>query len=348
MQEQQTQSFTEHPITLTHHILETQRHHPGASGDLSTLLHAFEIASKYVSSQVRAAGIFKIYGAEGSVNVQGEEVKKLDVLANDSFITSLRRSKKVCIMVSEENTDPILVEDPSGKYVAVFDPLDGSSNIDANIAIGTIFGIYHRTSSHEQKPTIQDVLQPGNKLVAAGYAMYGSATVLVLTVEGEGVDGFTLDPSTGEFVLTHPNIKIPPKNKGQIYSVNEGNSKYWDESTLKYVHSIKFPEKGSPYKSRYIGSMVADVHRTLLYGGIFMYPADKNSKDGKLRLLYEANPMAMLTEAAGGKASTGTERILDIVPKSAHQRTPVFLGNSDDVADVETCYREGNQINTKL
>jgi len=338
-------TFVDTPITLTHHILDTQRH-AHASGDLSILLHAFEIASKYVSSQVRAAGIFQIYGAEGSVNIQGEEVKKLDVLANDSFITSLKRSKKVCLMVSEENTDPIFVEDLSGKYVAVFDPLDGSSNIDANISIGTIFGIYHRTSPVGQKPTLEDVLQPGNKLVAAGYTMYGSATVLVLTIDGHGVDGFTLDPSTGEFVLTHPNIKVPPKNKGQIYSVNEGNSKYWDEATLRYVHNIKFPEKGSPYKSRYIGSMVADVHRTLLYGGIFMYPADRNSKDGKLRLLYEANPMALLTEAAGGKASTGTGRILDIVPTTPHQRTPVFLGNAEDVEDVERSYRE--QLTTKL
>jgi len=340
-------SFTQaHPITLTHHILENQQHHEEASGDLSILLHAFEIASKYVSSQVRAAGIFKLFGAEGSVNVQGEEVKKLDVLANDAFITSLGRSKKVCIMVSEENEEPI-VATASGKYAAVFDPLDGSSNIDANITIGTIFGIYRRNTPLTEKPSKEDLLQPGNKLVAAGYTMYGSATVLVLSL-GQGVDGFTLDTSSGEFVLTHPNIKIPPQAKGQIYSVNEGNSKYWDEPTLKYVHGIKFPEKGSPYKSRYIGSMVADVHRTILYGGIFMYPADKNSKDGKLRLLYEANPMAFITEQAGGRASDGVTRLLDIVPTKVHQRTPVFLGCAEDVAEVERIYKEGNQLSTKL
>jgi fructose-1,6-bisphosphatase I len=321
-------------ITLTQFILEEQHHHPQASGDLSILLHAIEIASKFVSSRVRAAGLFDLYGtAGGSTNVQGEVVKKLDVIANESFITSLKRSQKVCVMASEENEDPIVVQGSSGRYVCVFDPLDGSSNIDVNVSIGTIFGIYHRVGDEPER----NLLQPGTSLVAAGYTLYGSATLLVLTT-GHDVNGFTLDTTTGEFVLTHPRLKIPPQ--GNIYSVNEGNSAFWLEPTKKYVNSVKNPRSGSPYSLRYIGSMVADVHRTLLYGGIFMYPADKRAKDGKLRLLYEANPMAMIIEKAGGKATTGTCRILDIVPKTVHQRVPVFLGSPHEVEALEACFAE--------
>eukprot|EP01102_Stenamoeba_stenopodia_P020701 TRINITY_DN816_c0_g1_i1.p1 TRINITY_DN816_c0_g1~~TRINITY_DN816_c0_g1_i1.p1 ORF type:complete len:354 (-),score=91.61 TRINITY_DN816_c0_g1_i1:96-1082(-) len=322
------------PLTLTHYILSDQQTHKEATGDFSILLHAFEIASKYVSSKVRAAGLFDLYGAEGSVNATGDTVKKLDVLANDAFITSLKRCRKVCIMASEENTEHILVEDSNGHYVAVFDPLDGSSNIDVNISIGTIFGIYRKLDTNKPA-TIEDILQPGTALVAAGYTMYGSATQLVYTT-GHGVHGFTLDPSSGEFVLTHPDIKIKPSHP--IYSVNEGNWLYWDEPTKKYVESVKCPASGKPYSLRYVGSMVADVHRTLIYGGIFMYPGDKNSKDGKLRLIYEANPMAFIAEAAGGKASTGTQRIREIQPTSIHQRTPVFLGSKDLVTALEKFY----------
>jgi len=227
------------------------------------------------------------------------------------------------------------VGDSKGNYIAVFDPLDGSSNIDANISIGTIFGIYRRADP--SKPvSLSDILHPGSELVAAGYAMYGSATLMVFTT-GHEVNGFTLDPSTGEFVLTHPKIKMKPK--GAIYSINEGNTVHWDEPTRAYVDSLKFPKSGKPYSARYVGSMVADVHRTLLYGGIFMYPGDKQSKDGKLRLLYEANPMAMIMEVAGGKGSTGTQRILDIVPTNPHQRTPVFLGSKDNVEELESFYK---------
>jgi len=327
------ETSAKHPITLTHFILEDQQHFPEASGDLSILLHAFEIASKFVSSQVRAAGIFNLYGLEGSTNVQGEEVKKLDVVANESFITSLKRSKKVCVMASEENEEPIVVEGP-GRYVCVFDPLDGSTNIDVNVSIGTIFGIYLRVGTGDVKEAL---LQPGTRMVAAGYTLYGSATLLVLTT-GQGVYGFTLDPTTGEFVLTHPNMRIPPK--GNIYSINEGNSMFWHEPTTRYIHAIKNPTSGSPYSLRYIGSMVADVHRTLLYGGIFLYPADKRAKDGKLRLLYEANPMAMIIEQAGGKATTGTQRILEIVPNAVHQRVPVFMGSPQDIDHLATFFTE--------
>jgi len=324
------------PLTLTQYILD-DRSCPNHGEDLSILLNAIETACKFISSQVRAAGLLDLHGVEGTTNVQGEEVKKLDVISNDAFITSLKRCKKVCIMASEENEDPILVHEASNsQYVAVFDPLDGSSNIDANVSIGTIFGIYNRVTKPSEKPGLKDLLQPGRALIAAGYAVYGSATLLVLTTGGT-VNGFTLDSTVGEFVLTHPKIRIP--DRGSIYSVNEGNTKHWYEPVLKYVHQIKFPDKGSAYKSRYVGSMVADVHRTLTYGGIFMYPADKSAKDGKLRLLYEANPMSLLMEIAGGTASTGTMKILDIVPDKVHQRTAVFLGSCKDMEDLERCFK---------
>jgi len=222
-----------------------------------------------------------------------------------------------------------------GKYVALFDPLDGSSNIDANVSIGTIFGINHRVTSVGNGDSAADLLQPGNQLVAAGYTLYGTATMLVLST-GHGVNGFTLDTTAGEFVLTHPNIRVPPR--GSIYSINEGNSAFWHEPVKRYVHSVKNPPKGNPYSLRYVGSMVADVHRTLVYGGIFMYPADKRSKQGKLRLLYEANPMAFLMEQAGGKGTTGTTRILDLVPQGIHDRCPVFLGSSEDIGQLESYF----------
>jgi len=318
-------------LTLTNHILNNQKAHQDATGELSTLLHAIEIATKYTSSQVRNAGLLHLYGEEGSTNVQGEQVKKLDLIANEAFITSLKRSKTVCLMVSEENEQPIFVPDSTGKYVVAFDPLDGSSNIDTHISIGTIFGIFKRLP--EDVPLIESILQPGSQLVAAGYAIYGSATVIVLST-GDGVDGFTYDPSSGEFVLTHPKIRI--KHSNPIYSVNEGYTRFWSEATRKYVESLKFPEPGKKgYSHRYVGSMVADVHRTLLYGGIFMYPADANSKSGKIRLLYEANPISFIIEQAGGKATNGTQRILDIKPASIHQRTPVFLGSKTEVEDLE-------------
>jgi len=324
------------PITLTHFILNQQQLNPEASGDFSILLHAFEIASKYVSSKVRAAGILDLYGIHGGSNTSGDQVKKLDILANDAFKTSLQRCKKVGVMASEEDEEAIILDQVDGPYVAVFDPLDGSSNIDVNISIGTIFGIFKRLD-HSKPPGLHDVLQPGTSLVAAGYTLYGTATQLVYTT-GQGVHGFTLDPSSGEFVLTHPNMKVKPKHN--IYSINEGNSMHFLDPTKKYLESIKFPQSPlKPYSHRYVGSMVADVHRTLIYGGIFMYPGDKQSKDGKLRLLYEAAPMAFIVEQAGGKATTGTQRILEIVPTSVHQRVSVYLGGKQNVEELEQFFK---------
>ncbi|GLT32161.1 hypothetical protein SLA2020_068470 [Shorea laevis] len=250
---------------------------------------------------------------------EGEEQKKLDVLSNDVFIKALVSSCRTSTLASEEDEETTFVE-PSkrGKYCAVFDPLDGSSNIDCGVSIGTIFGIYMLKDSHQ--PTLDDVLQPGKNMLAAGYCMYGSSCTLVLST-GSGVHGFTLDPSLGEFILTHPGIK-----KGKIYSVNEGNAKNWDGPTAKYVENCKFPKDGSSPKSlRYIGSMVADVHPTLLYGGILLYPADKKSPNGKLRVLYEVFPMSFLMEQAGGQAFTGKQRALDLVPEKIHERSPIFF-----------------------
>jgi len=331
-------------ITLTRHIL-TEQYRLGqqATGDLTLLLTSIALTSKFLAHNVRRARLINLVGLAGETNVQGEEQKKLDVLSNDIMINSLRASGKTAILVSEENDEAIFVEgEQKGNYCVAFDPLDGSSNIDAGVNVGTIFGIYHvpRGSS----ATIQDILRPGKEMVAAGYTMYGSSANLVITT-GNGVNGYTLDNALGEFILTHPDIKIPPR--GKIYSFNEGNSRYFHEPVIKYLESIKFPAdpKKSPYSARYIGSMVADVHRTLLYGGIFGYPDDKKSKSGKLRILYEAFPMAFLTEQAGGIATTGTQRILDIVPTQIHQRTAVFLGSKDDVEDLKKFYAEEQKLN---
>lgn len=245
------------------------------------------------------------------------------MIANNAFITALVRSKTVSLIVSEENADPIFVPD-GGDYIVAMDPLDGSSNIDVNISIGSIFAVYRR-ADREKAVSVEDILRPGTELVAAGYTMYGSATMMVLTVKGLDVNGFTLDPSTGEFILTHPKMTVPEKKA--IYSVNEGNFRHWFEPVQEYVTQIK---KGS-YSLRYVGSMVADVHRTLIYGGIFLYPADKQSKQGKLRLLYEANPMALIMETAGGLASDGTRRLLGIKPGTIHDRTGVVIGSKLEV-----------------
>jgi len=324
-------------ITVTRHVLSDHfRLGPAATGDLTLLLTAITTTSKFIATNVRRARLINLIGMAGETNVQGEEQKKLDVLSNDIMINSLRASGKTAVLVSEENEEAIFIDDRyRGKYCVVFDPLDGSSNIDAGVNIGTIFGIYH-VSDPTSKSTVQDVLKPGSQMVAAGYCMYGSSANLILST-GNGVNGYTLDPGLGEFILTHPDIKIPAR--GKIYSFNEGNSVYFHPPVTNYLHSIKFPPSGkAPYSARYIGSMVADVHRTLLYGGIFGYPDDKKSKNGKLRLLYEAIPMAYLTEQAGGLASTGTKRILDIQPTQIHERCPVFLGSKEDVQDLIKFY----------
>jgi len=288
-----------------------------------------------VSSKVRAAGILDLYGVDGGSNTSGDEQKKLDILANEAFKTSLIRCKKVCVMASEEDNEATLVSDTNGNYVAAFDPLDGSSNIDVNISIGTIFGIFKRADP-SKPPAPQDIMQPGVNMVAAGYTLYGTATMMVFTT-GQGVHGFTLDPSTGEFVLTHNDMKIKPR--GKIYSINEGYQSQWDEAVTKYVNLKKYPQSGKAYGARYVGSMVADVHRTLKYGGIFMYPATIDSPKGKLRLMYEGNPMAYIIENSGGLATTGHQPILDVMPQSIHERVPVFLGSRDDVQDLIDCYK---------
>lgn len=324
-------------MTLTRYVLLEQRKHKDSQGELTLLLSSLQLACKVVESCVRRAGIARLYGLAGETNVQGEEQKKLDVIANETFKTNLISSERCACLVSEEEDTAIVIDKAMrGKYAVAFDPLDGSSNIDANVTIGSIFGIY-RIDDPESVNSPADVdrrlLVSGRSLVAGGYAMYGSATNLVLTT-GESVNCFTLDPSLGEFVLTHPCLQCP--RRGKIYSVNEGNASKWDAVVSGYVHQMKYPrDGGAPCSLRYIGSMVADIHRTLLYGGVFMYPGDKKSPDGKLRYLYEAAPMALLLEVAGGKATTGTCDILDVVPKSIHQRVPVFMGSREDVEEFE-------------
>ena len=332
-------------IPLNRHIMEQQRSYPGATGDFTSLLTQIALAAKIISREVSKAGLVNILGFTGEKNVQGEAVKKLDVFANEKMIEALTYSGRVCVMGSEEEAEPIALPlgVPRGHYVALFDPLDGSSNIEAAITIGTIFSIHRRVSSGADG-TLEDLLQPGHKQVAAGYVVYGSSTMLVYTT-GKRVDGFTLDPSVGEFLLSHPDIQTP--TRGNTYSANEGNYPYWHPDMQRYMDYIheKDPASKRPYSSRYVGSLVADFHRTLLYGGVFLYPAD--SKDpktptGKLRLLYEASPLAMVVQAAGGKASTGTENILDVQPNRLHQRVPLIIGSREEVALAED-FLQGNR-----
>lgn len=323
-------AFDTNCMTLTRFVLQKQKKFKHATGDLSQLLNCIQTAVKAVSSAVRKAGIAQLHGISGDTNVQGEEVKKLDVLANDLFINMMMSSFATCKMVSEENDDVIEVDlDKQGKYIVAFDPLDGSSNIDCLVSIGSIFGIYRKLG--EGPATMEDVLQPGRNQVAAGYALYGSATAMVLSL-GDGVNGFTYDPSIGEFVLTEPNMQIPAR--GKIYSINEGYYHDWDDAVKNYVNDKKDPAKGKPYGARYVGSMVADVHRTIKYGGIFIYPATSTSKNGKLRLMYECNPMAYIITQAGGMASNGKIDILDIVPQKIHERAPIYLGSKLDVEEA--------------
>ncbi|XP_042459110.1 fructose-1,6-bisphosphatase, cytosolic-like isoform X2 [Zingiber officinale] len=293
-------------MTITRYVLNEQSRYPESRGDFSILLSHIVLGCKFVCTTVNKAGLAKLLGFAGETNVQGEEQKKLDVLSNEVFVKALISSGRTCILVSEEDEEATFV-DPSlrGKYCVVFDPLDGSSNIDCGVSIGTIFGIY--MVKDKENVTIDDVLQPGKNMLAAGYCMYGSSCMI-------------------------------PK-KGKIYSVNEGNAKNWDRPTTKYVEKCKFPDDGSSPKSlRYVGSMVADVHRTLLYGGIFLYPSDKKSPDGKLRVLYEVFPMSFLMEQAGGQSFTGKQRALDLVPTKIHERSPIFLGSYDDVEEIKALY----------
>ncbi|CAO2596395.1 Fructose-1,6-bisphosphatase isozyme 2 [Lemmus lemmus] len=319
--------------TLTRFVMEEGRKAQG-TGEMTQLLNSLCTAVKAISSAVRKAGIAQLFGIAGSTNVTGDQVKKLDVLSNDLVINMLKSSFSACVLVSEEDKHAIVIEpEKRGKYVVCFDPLDGSSNIDCLVSIGTIFGIYRKKTTDE--PSEKDALQPGRDLVAAGYALYGSATMLVLAMDC-GVNCFMLDPALGEFVLVEKDIRI--KKKGKIFSLNEGYAKYFDAATTEYVQKKKFPEDGSaPYGARYVGSMVADVHRTLVYGGIFMYPANQKSPKGKLRLLYECNPVAYIIEQAGGMATTGTQPVLDVKPESIHQRVPLILGSPEDVQEYLAC-----------
>ncbi|XP_036383745.1 fructose-1,6-bisphosphatase isozyme 2 isoform X1 [Megalops cyprinoides] len=319
--------------TLTRFVMETGRQVKGATGELTQLINSILTAIKAISSAVRKAGLAHLQGIAGTVNVTGDQVKKLDVLSNDLVINMLQASYGTCVLVSEENKDAVITPaEKRGKYVVCFDPLDGSSNIDCLASIGTIFAIYKRIEeTSEGEPTEQDALQPGNQIVCAGYALYGSATLVALST-GAGVNFFMLDPAIGEFILTERNVKI--KKKGKIYSINEGYAKYFDPSVNEYLKHKKYPEDGSaPYGARYVGSMVSDIHRTIAYGGIFMYPANEKSPKGKLRLLYECNPIAFIIEQSGGMATTGTQRVLDIKPESIHQRVPFVVGSPDDVQE---------------
>ncbi|HOJ03833.1 MAG TPA: class 1 fructose-bisphosphatase [Bacteroidota bacterium] len=323
-----------HLMTIQRYIAQLEREYPEATGEFSTLLRNLALAAKIVSREVRRAGLVDILGRVQSTNSSGDEVQKLDMYANQIFINSLEAGGQLCVMASEENESiiPIPDEFPCGHYAILFDPLDGSSNISSNVTIGTIFSIYRRVSEGRHGTT-DDVVQPGHKQVAAGYIMYGSSTIMVVTT-GNGVQGFTLDVTIGSFLLSHPNMTIP--KRGTTYSVNEGNRKLWDEGFQRYIDHLQTPDaaNGRPYKARYVGSMIADVHRTLLHGGVFAYPGDSKNPQGKLRLMYEANPMALIVEQAGGMATDGHTRLLDIVPDSVHQRTPVFVGSEEDVREA--------------
>ena len=322
-------------ITIERFIIEEERAHPGASGDFSGLLRDLTLAFKIIWREVSKAGLVNILGMTGTENIHGDKVKKLDVFADEKIYQAMDHGGYLCVMASEENEDLLQIPEkyPTGKYVLLYDPLDGSSNIDVNVNIGTIFSIYRRVTP-KGRGTLEDCLQPGYKQVGAGYALYGSSTMLVYTT-GDGVHGFTFDPSIGEFLLSHENIKMP--KRGKIYSVNEGNYRYWFDGVKKYVKYLQEEDKATnrPYSGRYIGSMVADIHRTLMYGGIFMYPGDTKHPNGKLRLMYECNPVSFIIEQAGGKASNGQKRIMDIKPESLHQRVPIFAGSEEDVTIAE-------------
>jgi fructose-1,6-bisphosphatase I len=325
--------------TIERFIFDQEHRYPEATGELSNLLYDIALATKIIAAAIRRAGLVNILGAAGAKNVQGEDQQKLDVIANETIKDCLNHTGRVCVMASEEDEDivPVPPEYPVGKYAVLFDPLDGSSNIDVNAAVGTIFSIYRRVSM-EGRGTVGDVLQPGCKQVSAGYVMYGSSTMLVYTT-GQGVHGFTLDPTIGEFLLSHPKIVTP--RVGTYYSVNESNFGRWDRPMQAAVRGLKgdAPDMMQPKNSRYIGSLVADFHRNLIAGGIFLYPADTRNPGGKLRLLYEASPMAFIAEQAEGSATDGVNRILDIMPLKLHQRTPLVIGSREDVGFVADTLR---------
>lgn len=328
-------------MTLDEFTIQELRNFPRATGELSGLLRSIGLACKRINVEVNRAGLADILGAMGKENVQGEEVQKLDEFANDALIDMLNQSIYCGGVGSEENDDVVIFNDPisnQSKYVLLMDPLDGSGNIDVNVSIGTIFSIYKRLSPLGGPVTRADFLQPGKMIVAAGYVIYGSSTMLVYATR-RGVNGFTLDPSLGEFCMSHPNIKCPPL--GKIYSANYGNFGQYRKGVQDYLKKCesKTKEEGGPYTERYIGSMVADIHRNLIKGGIFMYPGTLAKPKGKLRLMYECNPLAFIVQLAGGKATNGDINILDIVPEELHQRSPMFIGSSKMMEELEVCLR---------
>ena len=326
-------------LTIQQHILQEQKRFPGASGEFSWLLSGITLATKMIQAQVRRAGLTDILGAAGETNVQGELQQKLDVYADEVLMHCLGVRESIGVLASEENEHPLILRhgSPSANYAVVFDPLDGSSNIDVNVAVGTTFSVMKRPAGEAASDPDAWLLQPGTQQVAAGYVVYGSSTILVYSV-GNGVHGFTLDPAIGAYVLSHENIRMP--SMGKYYSVNEGNRASFPRAYNFYIDRIRNGALGHQYSTRYIGSMVADFHRTLLKGGIFLYPPTAEHPTGKLRLLYEANPIAFIAEQAGGVASDGRRRVLDIQPESIHQRTPLIVGSQVEMVEFTRCMND--------
>lgn len=335
-------------ITLSRFITEEQVKHKEATGDFTLLCQALQFSFKSIAYYIRRATLINLTGLAGSSNTTGDDQKKLDVISNDLFIAAMKGSGKCRALVSEEEENVIYFDEhPDAKYFVACDPIDGSSNLDAGVSVGTIFAISRLSDEvvkSGKRPETKDLLAPGTELVAAGFTMYGASAQLVITMKGGSVNGFTLDNALGEFILTHPDMKMPRKRA--IYSVNEGNSLYWEDKTVNFFNSLKFPPKtadgkdGKPYSSRYIGSMVADAYRTLLYGGLFAYPADKKSPKGKLRILYECAPMALVMEQAGGQAvDSNMKRLLEVVPQSIHDRSGIYMGSYDEMEKVIAAHR---------
>ncbi|MAT90159.1 MAG: class 1 fructose-bisphosphatase [Flavobacteriaceae bacterium] len=336
--------MTQKNKTLGEFIIENQEEFKYSSGELSRLINSIRLAAKVVNHEVNKAGLVDILGAAGETNIQGENQQKLDVFANEAFIKTLTNREIVCGIASEEEDDFITItgrnQRNENKYIVLIDPLDGSSNIDVNVSVGTIFSIYRRVTPSGEPVTLDDFLQPGNRQVAAGYIVYGTSTMIVYTT-GHGVNGFTLNPAIGTYYLSHPNMKFP--KKGSIYSVNEGNYVHFPQGIKDYIKYCQQEEEDRPYTSRYIGSLVSDFHRNMIKGGIYIYPNTAKDPNGKLRLLYECNPMAFLAEQAGGKASNGFERILDIQPTELHQRVPFICGSSTMVEKAEAFMQKASE-----
>lgn len=330
-------------VTLDEYIIQAQNRFPGATGELSQLLRDIGLAAKIISREVNKAGITNILGLEGEENVHGEQVKKLDVFSNNQMLSALSRSNNVCQVISEENEGIIRLKSTSGKYIVFMDPLDGSSNIDVNVSIGTIFSVYRRKSHRADYPTDDDPIQPGINQIGAGYVLYGSSTIMAYTT-GMGVSVFTLDPTIGEFILSDDDVQIP--EIGPYYSINEGSYNSWSPGLKKYIKfcQVEDPETNRPYSARYIGSMVADLHRILLKGGIFIYPESHKYPKGKLRLMYECNPLAFIIEQAGGIATDGDTRIMDLMPNEIHDRSPIYIGSKRNVEHVQSFLKQFNTL----